>query len=72
MFKLCTWYVINGLLGSYSMFCQIDRHNTYRELTGLFMPHHEFPKKPLRDSLVDGELVIDVDPKTNKVRLTVL
>ena len=47
---------------------QIDRHNTYREITGLFFPHHEDPRMPLRNSLVDGELVIDVDPDTNRVR----
>ncbi|GAW01349.1 mRNA capping enzyme [Lentinula edodes] len=44
----------------------IDRHNTYRELTGLFFPHHESPLNPLRNTLVDGELVIDVDPRTRR------
>ncbi|KAJ3878710.1 mRNA guanylyltransferase [Lentinula edodes] len=44
----------------------IDRHNTYRELTGLFFPHHENPLNPLRNTLVDGELVIDVDPRTRR------
>ncbi|KAF8643837.1 hypothetical protein AX16_008854 [Volvariella volvacea WC 439] len=42
----------------------IDRHNTYRQLDGLFFPHHEDPRRPLRNTIVDGELVIDVDPRT--------
>ncbi|TFK63235.1 mRNA capping enzyme, alpha subunit [Pluteus cervinus] len=42
----------------------IDRHNEYRQLSGLFFPHHENPRKPLRNSIIDGELVIDVDPRT--------
>ncbi|KAI0707622.1 mRNA capping enzyme, alpha subunit [Earliella scabrosa] len=50
----------------------IDRHNTYREITGLFFPHHEDPRMPLRNSLVDGELVIDVDPLTNRETLRYL
>ncbi|KAF5373954.1 hypothetical protein D9758_000717 [Tetrapyrgos nigripes] len=50
----------------------IDRHNTYRSLTGLFFPHHENPLHPLRDTLLDGELVIDVDPHTNKETLRFL
>ncbi|KAF8809031.1 mRNA guanylyltransferase [Phlegmacium glaucopus] len=44
----------------------IDRHNTYREILGLYFPHHENPMMPLRNSLVDGELVIDVDPRTRQ------
>ncbi|KZT26376.1 mRNA capping enzyme [Neolentinus lepideus HHB14362 ss-1] len=43
----------------------IDRHNTYRSLAGLFFPHHENPKRPLRNTLVDGELVLDEDPRTH-------
>lgn len=44
----------------------IDRHNTYRQLVGLFFPHHENPMMPLKNTLVDGELVIDVDPNTKR------
>ncbi|KAH9857131.1 mRNA capping enzyme, catalytic domain-containing protein [Lenzites betulinus] len=43
----------------------IDRHNTYRQVHGLYFPHHEDPRKPLRSSMVDGELVIDTDPRNN-------
>ncbi|KAI1794609.1 mRNA capping enzyme, alpha subunit [Ganoderma leucocontextum] len=50
----------------------IDRHNSYRELTGLYFPHHEDPRKPLRSTIVDGELVIDVDPHTKQETLRYL
>ncbi|KAJ7582964.1 mRNA guanylyltransferase [Mycena floridula] len=50
----------------------IDRKNTYRALNGLYFPHHEDPKMPLRNSLVDGELVIDVDPVTTRETLRFL
>ncbi|KAI0807741.1 mRNA capping enzyme, catalytic domain-containing protein [Fomes fomentarius] len=50
----------------------IDRHNTYRQLTGLYFPHHEDPRMPLRNSIVDGELVIDVDPRTKQETLRYL
>ena len=48
-------------------YVQIDRHNSYRLLNGLYFPHHENPKMPLRNTIVDGELVIDVDPQTQQV-----
>ncbi len=47
---------------------QVDRHNTYREIFGLFFPHHEHLERPLRSTVVDAELVIDVDPRTKRVR----
>ncbi|KAI0934759.1 hypothetical protein AcV5_006499 [Taiwanofungus camphoratus] len=50
----------------------IDRHNSYRELTGLFFPHHIDPKVPLGNTLVDGELVLDVDPRTKQSTLRFL
>lgn len=46
---------------------KIDRHNTYRKLDGFYFPHFEDPRKPLRSTIVDGELVIDVDPRTRQV-----
>ncbi|KIM48731.1 hypothetical protein M413DRAFT_15060 [Hebeloma cylindrosporum] len=54
------------------LFLIIDRHNTYREITGIFFPHHENPVMPLRNTLIDGELVIDVDRKTRKETLRFL
>ncbi|KAK7693769.1 hypothetical protein QCA50_003341 [Cerrena zonata] len=50
----------------------IDRHNQYRLLNGLFFPHYETPANPLRNTLVDGELVIDIDPKTKQETLRFL
>ncbi|EKM55158.1 uncharacterized protein PHACADRAFT_120236 [Phanerochaete carnosa HHB-10118-sp] len=44
----------------------IDRHNTYREVQGLYFPHHENPKMPLRSTIVDGELVVDTDPRSKQ------
>ncbi|KAH8106803.1 mRNA capping enzyme [Cristinia sonorae] len=44
----------------------IDRHNTFRLLSGLFFPHHENPRVPLRNTIVDGELVLDYDPRTKQ------
>ncbi|KAJ7685345.1 mRNA capping enzyme, catalytic domain-containing protein [Mycena polygramma] len=43
----------------------IDRKNDYYQLDGIFFPHHENPQRPLQDTIVDGELVFDLDPRTN-------
>ncbi|RPD66409.1 mRNA capping enzyme, alpha subunit [Lentinus tigrinus ALCF2SS1-6] len=64
--------VCTDIMTSDQMVYLIDRHNTYRELTGLYFPHHEDPRKPLRSSIVDGELVIDVDPRTQQETLRYL
>ena len=45
---------------------QLDRHNNYYQLDGFYFPHHEDPRLPLKNSLVDGELVVDVDPQTQR------
>ncbi|KAM6500286.1 mRNA capping enzyme [Amanita muscaria] len=50
----------------------IDRHNSYREVHGMFFPHHEDPRRPLGNTIVDGELVLDVDPQTKKETLRFL
>ncbi|KAH9981329.1 mRNA capping enzyme [Lactifluus volemus] len=50
----------------------VDRHNTYREITGLFFPHHEHPQRPLGSTIVDAELVVDVDPDTKHETLRLL
>ncbi|KAJ7510033.1 mRNA capping enzyme, catalytic domain-containing protein [Mycena galericulata] len=50
----------------------IDRKNDYYELQGLFFPHHENPQMPLQNTVVDGELVFDVDPRTNQETLRFL
>ncbi|KAJ2923997.1 hypothetical protein H1R20_g13094, partial [Candolleomyces eurysporus] len=50
----------------------IDRHNSYREITGFCFPHHEDPRQNLRNSLIDGELVLDTDRKTGQKTLRFL
>jgi hypothetical protein len=47
---------------------QTDRHNTYREV-GDFFPCHEDPLRPLRSTIIDGELVVDDDPRMKQVHL---
>ncbi|KAF7363583.1 mRNA-capping enzyme subunit alpha [Mycena sanguinolenta] len=41
----------------------IDRNNVYYELDGFYFPHHMNPQLPLQNTIVDGELVYDVDTK---------
>jgi len=48
---------------------QLDRHNNFYRLEGLFFPHHNDPRLPLKSSLIDGELVVEVDPQTRNVRV---
>ncbi|KZV84266.1 mRNA capping enzyme [Exidia glandulosa HHB12029] len=43
-----------------------DRHNAYRKVSGFYFPHYEDPGRALGNSVFDGELLIDVDPKTGK------
>ncbi|KAI9509344.1 mRNA capping enzyme [Russula earlei] len=50
----------------------VDRHNVYREISGLFFPHHERPERPLRSTIIDAELVVDVDPRTKRETLRLL
>ncbi|KAJ7709742.1 mRNA capping enzyme, catalytic domain-containing protein [Mycena rosella] len=50
----------------------IDRKNSYYELQGFFFPHHENPQMPLQNTIVDGELVYDVDPGTKHQTLRFL
>ncbi|KAG6817791.1 hypothetical protein H0H87_003199 [Tephrocybe sp. NHM501043] len=61
----------NLVSGDQSLYL-IDRHNTYHMLSGIFFPHHENPMVALRDTLIDGELVIDVDPRTKEQSLRFL
>ncbi|KAG8918717.1 Dcp1p-Dcp2p decapping enzyme complex alpha subunit [Tulasnella sp. 418] len=50
----------------------IDRKNDYRRVTGLYFPHYEDPRKGLRNTLLDGELVVDVDPGTKRETIRLL
>ena len=46
---------------------QIDRRQRYYKVPGLHLPHWENRDEPLTDTLIDGELVYDIDPNTKKV-----
>jgi mRNA guanylyltransferase len=48
-------------------FVQIDRHDHYRCVSGYYFPFYEDPRRPLGDTILDGELVIDVEPTTGPV-----
>jgi len=65
-------FVLTNLETSAQFVYIVDRHNIYREITGLFFPHHETPEFPLRSTVVDAELVVDVDPRTKRETLRLL
>lgn len=46
---------------------QIDRHNAYYEVSGFWFPHPDRPRDSLMDTILDGELVVDVEPTSKKV-----
>ncbi|CAK5264663.1 unnamed protein product [Mycena citricolor] len=50
----------------------VDRKNDYYDVRGIYFPHHENPTKPLQNTIVDGELVYDVDPTTRAQTLRFL
>ncbi|KAF8559638.1 mRNA capping enzyme, alpha subunit [Imleria badia] len=50
----------------------IDRHNTYYEVSGFWFPHPDRPRESLMDTILDGELVVDVEPTSKKETLRYL
>ncbi|KAH7889634.1 mRNA capping enzyme, catalytic domain-containing protein [Phlebopus sp. FC_14] len=50
----------------------IDRRNEYYEVSGFWFPHPDRPRDSLMDTILDGELVIDVDPASRKETLRYL
>lgn len=46
---------------------QIDRKQRYFKVEDLHFPHWERKDDPLTDTILDGELVIDIDPETGTV-----
>ena len=48
---------------------QVDRKQRYFQIRGLVFPHWEDASTVLVDTLIDGELVMDVDPKTGAQKL---
>ena len=47
---------------------EINRHNQYYRQEGFYFPHYEDPRRPLRSTILDGELVLDRDPRNGRVR----
>ncbi len=60
-----------AVLASHTQHCysaSSSSHNRLLEAAqGIFFPHHENPHKPLGSTIIDGELVVDTDPKTGQV-----
>ncbi|KNZ49277.1 mRNA guanylyltransferase [Puccinia sorghi] len=50
----------------------IDRKDEFFLIENITFPHYENPNRLLKDTVVDGELVIDVDPKTGHQQLRFL
>jgi hypothetical protein len=54
---------------------QIDRKNTYRQINNLVFPHWNPQAGPgalCNSTIIDGELVCDIDRKTGEVRVSLL
>lgn len=49
---------------------QVDRNEHFFGVEGLHFPHWENADTPLIDTVLDGELVIDIDPSSGQVRLS--
>jgi len=50
----------------------IDRHNSYYEVSGFWFPHPDRPRDSLMDTILDGELVVDVEPTSKRETLRYL
>ncbi|KAF7305060.1 mRNA-capping enzyme subunit alpha [Mycena kentingensis (nom. inval.)] len=57
--------VLTGNDGHQSVYLY-DRNNGFYDIDGFYFPHHENPQNPMLDTIVDGELVYDVDPRTKQ------
>lgn len=52
---------------------QIDRKEEFRQVEGLVFPNGQDPsRRLLGETLLDGELVLDIDPETGTVCLSLL
>ncbi|POW15025.1 hypothetical protein PSTT_02469 [Puccinia striiformis] len=50
----------------------IDRKDEFFLIDNITFPHYDNPNRLLKDTILDGELVIDVDPKTGHQQLRFL
>ncbi|ORY25741.1 putative mRNA guanylyltransferase [Naematelia encephala] len=61
--RLLIFVVMNGMTGNQEVWL-IDRKQQFYQVDNLHFPHWERASDPLTDTVLDGELVIDIDPKT--------
>lgn len=59
-------YLVRLCVGRQSADVQIDRKQRYFAIEDLHFTHWERPDDPLTDTLLDGELVIDIDPRSGQ------
>ncbi|WWC61360.1 uncharacterized protein I303_103941 [Kwoniella dejecticola CBS 10117] len=62
--RILVLIVVNGMTGNQEVWL-IDRKERYFSVQDLHFPHYENRGNPLGETILDGELVIDIDPKTN-------
>lgn len=65
VYLVCLYIAFLPELAKHSM--QIDRRNIYYEVSGFWFPHPDKPRESLMDTILDGELVVDVNPSSRKV-----
>ncbi|OCF40157.1 mRNA guanylyltransferase [Kwoniella heveanensis CBS 569] len=61
--RVLVFIVMNAMSGNQEVWL-IDRKERYFAMQDLHFPHWENIDNPLGETILDGELVIDVDPKT--------
>ncbi|WWD15737.1 hypothetical protein CI109_100159 [Kwoniella shandongensis] len=61
--RVLVFVVMNGMTNNQEVWL-IDRKQRYFSIQDLHFPHWENINNPLGETLLDGELVIDIDPKT--------
>ncbi|KAK8869987.1 hypothetical protein IAR55_000557 [Kwoniella newhampshirensis] len=61
--RILVFVVMNGMTNNQEVWL-IDRKQRYFSVQDLHFPHWENINNPLGETLLDGELVIDIDPKT--------
>ncbi|WVQ70324.1 uncharacterized protein L199_008550 [Kwoniella botswanensis] len=66
--RILVFIVMNGMTGNQEVWL-IDRKERYFSVQDLHFPHHENRGNPLGETILDGELVIDIDPKTGSEML---
>ncbi|WVN85172.1 uncharacterized protein L203_100317 [Cryptococcus depauperatus CBS 7841] len=61
--RVLVFIVMNNMTNQQEVWL-IDRKERYFNVTGLYFTHWEHKNVPLKETLIDGELVLDIDPRT--------